>query len=131
VLAGGRAAWSGDVRTGPLASRIEYAKRLKPGEISIDEFRKVVDGRAKATVLDVREPPVDGTLPGALAIPESQLAARAAEVPSDRDVVIHCNTGILAKKAYDLLAARGHARARYLNAVIVIGANGSYEVTEK
>ena len=72
----------------------------------------------------------EGTLPGAIAIPESQLAARAAEVPSDREVVIHCNTGILAKKAYDLLAANGR-RARYLNAVIVVGANGAYDVTEK
>jgi rhodanese-related sulfurtransferase len=132
VLAGGRAAWKGEVRTGALAAKIEYVKRLKPGEISADEFRKVVDGRAKGTaILDVREQPVDGVLPGALAIPESQLAARAGEVPADRDVVIHCNTGILAKKAYDLLAARGVSRARWLNAVIVIGANGSYDVTEK
>jgi rhodanese-related sulfurtransferase len=132
VLAGGRAAWKGEVRTGPLATRLEYVKRLKPGEIGIDEFRKIAAARPKGTaILDVREQPVDGVLPGALAIPESQLASRAGEVPTDRDVVIHCNTGILAKKAYDLLAGKGHARARWLNAVVVIGANGSYDVTEK
>jgi rhodanese-related sulfurtransferase len=132
VMRGGRAAWAGEVRTGALAAKIDYVKRLKPGEITIDEFKKIVDTRPKGiALLDVREQPVDGTLPGALAIPESQLAARAGEVPADRDVVIHCNTGILAKKAYDLLASRGHARARYLNAVIVVGANGSYDVTEK
>jgi rhodanese-related sulfurtransferase len=132
VLAGGRAAWKGEVRTGPLATRLEYARRLKPGEISIEEFRKIADARPKGTtILDVREQPVDGILPGALAIPESQLAARVGEVPADREVVVHCNTGILARRAYDLLAAKGHARARWLNAVIVIGANGSYDVTEK
>jgi rhodanese-related sulfurtransferase len=132
VLAGGRGAWKGEVKTGPLAAKLEYVKRLKPGEITIDEFRKVADGRAKgAAILDVREQPVDGVLRGALAIPESQLAARAGEVPKDRDVVIHCNTGILARRAYDLLAARGASRARWLDAVVVIGADGSYDVTEK
>jgi rhodanese-related sulfurtransferase len=131
VLAGGGAAWKGEVRTGPLASKIEYVKRLKPGEISVDEFKKLVASKPKGTtLLDVREQPVDGTLPGALAIPESQLAARAGEIPAG-DVVVHCNTGILAKRAFDLLASKGNARARYLNAVIVIGADGSYDVTEK
>jgi rhodanese-related sulfurtransferase len=132
VLAGGRAGWTGEVRTGPLAAKIEYVRRLKPGEISVNEFKRIAETRPKGTVvLDVREQPVDGTLPGAVAIPESQLAARVADLPMDRDVVIHCNTGILAKRAHELLVARGHSRTRYLNAVIVIGANGSYDVTEK
>jgi rhodanese-related sulfurtransferase len=132
VLAGGRAAWTGEVRTGPLASKIEYSKRLKPGEISVDEFKKIVETRpAGVVILDVREQPVDGTLPGAVAIPESQLTARAAELSMHRDLVIHCNTGILAKRAHELLAAKGHSRTRYLNAVIAIGADGSFDVTEK
>ena len=45
--------------------------------------------------------------------------------------MIHCNTGILAKMAYDLLAAKGYDKVRWLNAVVVIGANGAYEVSEK
>jgi rhodanese-related sulfurtransferase len=132
VLAGGRAGWKGEVKTGPLAEKITYVKRLKPGEISIDDFKKIAASKPKGTVvLDVRERPVDGTLPGALVIPESELAARVAEVPANGEVVIHCNTGILAKRAYEMLAAKGNSRTRYLNAVIVIGANGSYDVTEK
>jgi rhodanese-related sulfurtransferase len=117
VLMGGIASWKGE---------------LKTGAITIDEFKKVVDTRpADTLILDVREQPVDGILVGALPIPESQLAARFAEVPKEKSILIHCNTGILAKNAYDLLASKGYDKVRWLNAVVVIGANGAYEVAEK
>jgi len=132
VLAGGRASWKGELKTGPLAQKIEYVKRLKPGEISIEEFRKIADTRPKGTlIVDVREQPVDNVLVGALPIAESEFEDRVSEVPKEKDVVIHCNTGILAKNAYDLLVAKGHKRVRFLNAVIIIGPNGAYDVTEK
>jgi len=134
VLLGGITSWKGELATGPLAApaKIEYVKKLKPGEIPIDEFKKVADTRpADTLILDVREQPVDGILVGALPIPESQLAARFAEVPKEKNIVIQCNTGILAKNAYDLLVSKGYDKVRWLNAVLVIGANGAYEVTEK
>ena len=134
VLLGGITSWKGELATGPLAApaKIEYVKKLKPGEIPIDEFKKIVDTRpADTLIVDVREQPVDGILLGALPIAESQLAARFAEIPREKNVVIHCNTGILAKNAYDLLVSKGYDKVRYLNAVLVIGANGAYEVTEK
>lgn len=122
----------GSLKTGPLAKKIEYVKRLKPGEISIEQFKKIADTRPPGTlIVDVREQPVDGVLAGALPIAESQLEARSSEVPKGKDVIIHCNTGILAKRAYDVLAAKGYPKVRYLNAVIVIGPNGMYDVTEK
>ena len=134
VLMGGIASWKGELKTGALAvpAKIEYVKRLKPGEITIDEFKKIADTRpADTLILDVREQPVEGILLGALPIAESQLAARFAEIPREKNVVIHCNTGILAKNAYDLLVSKGYDKVRWLNAVLVIGANGAYEVTEK
>ena len=134
VLMGGIASWKGELKTGALAApaKIEYVKRLKPGEITIDEFKKIADTRpADTLILDVREQPVEGILLGALPIAESQLAARFAEIPREKNVVIHCNTGILAKNAYDLLVSKGYDKVRYLNAVLVIGANGAYEITEK
>ena len=134
VLRQGIGSWKGELKTGPLAApaKIEYAKRLKPGEVPIDEFKKIVDTRPEGTlIVDVREQPVEGLLVGSLPIPQSQLETRFAEVPQEKSVVIHCNSGILAKMAYDLLVAKGYDKVRYLNAVIVIGANGAYEVTEK
>ncbi|HEY6000771.1 MAG TPA: rhodanese-like domain-containing protein [bacterium] len=134
VLVGGITSWKGELATGALAApaKIEYTKKLKPGEITIEEFRKIADTRpADTLILDVREQPVDGVLVGALPIPESQIKDRFAEVPKEKTVVIHCNTGILAKNAYDLLVSKGYKNVRWLNAVIVVGANGAYEVTEK
>jgi rhodanese-related sulfurtransferase len=134
VLLNGIASWKGELKTGALAApeKIAYVKTLKPGEITIDEFKKIADTRpADTLIVDVREQPVDGILVGALPIAESQFEARIAEVPKDKNVVIHCNTGILAKKAYDLLASKGYDKVRWLNAVIVIGPNGTYEVSEK
>ena len=134
VLRQGIGSWKGELKTGPLAApaKIEYAKKLKSGEMSIDDFKKIADTRPEGSlILDVREQPVDGILVGALPIPQSQLEARVGEVPKEKDVVIHCNTGILAKIAYDQLIAKGYDKVRYLNAVVVIGAGGAYEVTEK
>jgi rhodanese-related sulfurtransferase len=134
VLMGGIGSWKGELATGPLAApaKIDYVKKLKPGEITIDEFKKVADTRpADTLILDVREQPVDGILVGALPIPQSQLEARFTEVPKEKNIVIQCNTGILAKQAYDLLVAKGYDKVRWLNAVMVIGANGAYDVTEK
>lgn len=134
VLRDGIASWKGELAIGAPAApaKIAYVKKLKPGELTIDEFKKVVDTRpADALILDVREQPVDGILVGALPIPQSQLEARFSEVTKEKRVVIHCNTGILAKLAYDLLVAKGCDKVGWLNAVVVIGANGAYEVAEK
>jgi rhodanese-related sulfurtransferase len=134
VLREGLGSWKGELKTGPLAApaKIEYVKKLKPGEITIDAFRKIADTRPEGTlIVDVREQPVDGILVGALPIPQSQFEARFAEVPKEKNIAIHCNTGILAKMAYDLLIAKGYEKVGWLNAVVVIGVNGAYEVTEK
>jgi len=134
VLRGGFASWKGELATGAAAApaKIAYVKKLKPGELTIDEFKKVVATRpADTLILDVREQPVDGILVGALAIPQSQLAARLSEVAKEKRVVIHCNTGILAKEAYDLLVAKGYDKVSWLNAVVIIGANGAYDIAEK
>ena len=134
VLRQGIGSWQGELKAGPLAApaKIEYAKKLKPGEMSIDDFKKIADTRPEGSlILDVREQPVDGILVGALPIPQSQLEARFAEVPREKSIAIHCNTGILAKLAYDQLVAKGYDKVRYLNAVVVIGAHGTYEVSEK
>jgi rhodanese-related sulfurtransferase len=134
VLVGGVGSWKGDLATGPLAApaKIAYVKKLKPGEMSIEEFRKIADTRPQDwLILDVREQPVDDLLVGALPIAQSQLEARFAEVPKEKNVAIHCNTGILAKIAYDQLVAKGYDKVRYLDAVIVVGPGGTYDISEK
>ncbi|HEV7687244.1 MAG TPA: rhodanese-like domain-containing protein [Acidimicrobiia bacterium] len=66
------------------------------------------DGR-RFTILDVRAADEwsDGHLPGALHIPWHDLAARVAELPSDRDIWVHCAAGFRAAIAASLLQRAG------------------------
>ena len=133
VLREGLGSWKGELKTGPLAapSKIEYVKKLKPGEITIEDFKKIADTRPEGTlIVDVREQPVESVFIGALQLPQSQFEGRFNEIPKEKSVVIHCNTGILAKIAYDSLIAKGYDKVRWLNAVVLIGANGAYEITD-
>lgn len=72
-------------------------------------------------VLDVRTPEefATGYVPGAVNIPFDQLAARLAEVPKDREVVLYCRSGRRALIAADVLAANGYQNLDHLEGDIV------------
>jgi phage shock protein E len=67
-------------------------------------------------VLDVRSPEEfrEGHVPGAVNVPYDQIAARIAEVPKDKDVVLYCRSGRRAGIAADVLAASGYTRLSHL-----------------
>jgi rhodanese-related sulfurtransferase len=67
-------------------------------------------------VLDVRSPEEfkEGQVPGAVNIPYDQMAARMAEVPKDKDVVLYCRSGRRASIAAEVLAANGYTRLSHL-----------------
>jgi len=67
-------------------------------------------------VLDVRSPEEfrEGHVPGAVNVPYDQIAARIAEVPKDKDVVLYCRSGRRAGIAADVLAANGYTRLSHL-----------------
>ena len=67
-------------------------------------------------VLDVRTPQeyAEGHVPGAVNVPQDQLASRLAEVPKDKDVVIYCRSGRRSVLAADVLAANGYSRLSHL-----------------
>lgn len=79
-------------------------------------LERLDDGAAAPYVLDVRtaEEYVSGHVPGAVNIPYDKLAARLAEVPKDRDVVLYCRSGRRAQIAGEVLADNGYARLAYL-----------------
>ena len=68
-------------------------------------------------VLDVRTPQeyAAGHVPGAVNVPQEQLASRLAEVPKDKDVVIYCRSGRRSALAADVLAANGYTRLSHLD----------------
>ena len=68
----------------------------------------------RVTVLDVRGQGEwsSGHVPGSLNVPVGSLERRLAEIPQDRAVIVHCQTGSRAAIAASLLRARGFTDVR-------------------
>ena len=98
---------------------------LADGEVaslSQDAFLALPPSGDKAPfVLDVRAPEeyVTGHVPGAVNIPHDQIAARLAEVPKDKDVVLYCRSGRRAAMAGEVLSGNGYTRLQHLEGDIV------------
>lgn len=81
-------------------------------EIGIEDAPAWIESR-EAVVLDVREPEEHsaGHLPGALSIPQAELATRLDEIPKDRDVVVACASGLRSANCTAFLSQMGFSRA--------------------
>jgi rhodanese-related sulfurtransferase len=136
VLNGGIDAWKtggGKLATGDLATEIVYVYKPRPGEIEIDEFKAIAEERpADKLILDVRDEneAMQGMLVGAKNIPVGAVASRLAELPREKEIIVHCVTGIRAEMAYNVLKKNGY-KTRFLNAVIQVDPDGKYEITKK
>jgi hydroxyacylglutathione hydrolase len=69
----------------------------------------------RVTLLDVRGEGEwkSGHMPGSLNVPVGSLDRRMDEIPQDRPVIVHCQTGARAAIAASLLRARGFTDVRY------------------
>jgi len=131
VLKGGAKAWDGKFFPGDPGSKIVYVKKVKPGQISAADFKKIASGKSQdKLILDVRDAGMEGQIPGSLNIPQAELADRLAEVPKDKEIIIHCNTGIMASMSIKTLQDNGY-QARYLDAVVQVSPDGSFEISDK
>lgn len=101
--------------TGPVVSEISWQRKLGKGEVSPADFEKAVSGKSDALILDVRnrDEVSGGMFPGAINIPLDELTKRAKELPSDRNIYIHCTTGARAEMAYKQLE-KGGFKASFL-----------------
>jgi glyoxylase-like metal-dependent hydrolase (beta-lactamase superfamily II)/rhodanese-related sulfurtransferase len=71
---------------------------------------------AATLLLDVREPEeyAHGHVPGAVSIPQAELASRLEEVPRDRPIVAVCQTGVRSVRAAQFLKQQGFEDVRSL-----------------
>ena len=78
-----------------------------PLEISVDDA--VAKRDSGAFILDVRQPEEwnEFHVPDSTLIPLGELAARAAELPKDQEIVIVCRSGNRSAQARDLLLGAG------------------------
>jgi glyoxylase-like metal-dependent hydrolase (beta-lactamase superfamily II)/rhodanese-related sulfurtransferase len=92
----------------------EYAW-ANPREAAVDNIPVEEAARRKeagALVVDVREPweYQAGHIPGALSIPQAELATRINELPKDRDVLVVCQSGMRSLRCAQFLSALGFGR---------------------
>ena len=134
VITGGFDAWKAagyKVATGAASTKIAYAPKPRPGEISIAEFTTLAKATpADVLILDVRnqDEANAGMIKGAKLIPDEDLLARIGEVPKDKRIVTHCATGVRAEMAYHKLKDKGY-KVNFVKADIAIKKDGSFVAT--
>jgi glyoxylase-like metal-dependent hydrolase (beta-lactamase superfamily II)/rhodanese-related sulfurtransferase len=76
-------------------------------QVTVDEL---ATRPPEAVVLDVREPAeyARGHVPGALNLPQAELASRLDEIPRDRPVYVTCQTGYRSLRAAQFLLQAGY-----------------------
>jgi len=136
LLAGGMKAWRAEglpVQTGAAATKVAFGPKPKPGSVPADEFAKLAglapEQRKDVLILDVRtrKEAQDGMIKGALNLPQEELASRAAALPKDKRIVIHCSTGLRAEMAYAQLRDQGF-KAAFLNAELTVIDSGEFTI---
>ncbi|MEP6994667.1 MAG: VTT domain-containing protein [Acidobacteriota bacterium] len=74
--------------------RRRFYKMLRMARISVDELRDLIDGGKSPIVLDVRTAGARSRdprrIPGAAVLEASELDARLAELPREREIILYC-----------------------------------------
>lgn len=136
VLDGGFDEWKrsgGLVISGDVATRIVYVPKLRAGEISIEEFKRIAEtSPADKLLLDVRDEDeaMQGMLKGALNVPSWDLKNRFKDITRDKEIILYCDTGLRAEMAYHTLKEAGF-KVRFLNANIRIDKDGKYTIMKE
>ncbi len=133
MLTGGIEAWQAagfPVEAGQLPTTIAYVPKLRPGEISIDDFRKIAANTPPDTlIIDVRnhDESQAGKLKDAKCIPDEELLDRLADIPKDKKIILHCSTGVRAEMAYHKLKDKGY-NVQFVNAKVDIDDKGNFKI---
>ena len=136
TVVGGYDAWKAaklPVATAPIATKIAYAPKPRPGSIPDAEFLALVKSTpADVIILDVRnaDEANAGMIKGAKLIPDEELLARMSELPKDKRIIAHCSTGVRAEMAYHKLKDAGY-KAGFVYADLDIKKSGEVKLTPK
>jgi phage shock protein E len=95
------------------------AQAAGPGSIEPKDLNeRIAWADGSLVVLDVRAPAdyAQGHIPGAINIPQEELAARVAELEGarERDIVVYCGTGKRTAQALQVLEKSGFRRIFHL-----------------
>jgi glyoxylase-like metal-dependent hydrolase (beta-lactamase superfamily II)/rhodanese-related sulfurtransferase len=89
--------------------------RLAPTDVRVDEAPGWISARS-GVVVDVREPAeyAAGHVPGAVSIPQADLALRLDDLPRDRDLLVVCEGGTRSVRAARFLKQVGFSNVNNL-----------------
>lgn len=133
LVDGGVAGYTGrgnQLDSGEISSEISWVRKLGEGEVSSEEFLKAAEGGvAEQVILDVRtaDETAKGKFANSLAIPLDLLEKSLAELPKDKELLIHCSTGARAEMAQAVLKKQGF-KSRFLVADVECQAPGQCTV---
>lgn len=119
ILEGGYSGWvkkGGPVQSEKIRTKIVYLPKPGPGEIVGDEFMNIVNSEPEnKIILDVRSAAEtgEGKIGWALTIPLDDLQSRLGDLPKDKEIIIHCGSGMRAQMAYNVLQNAGY-QSRFL-----------------
>jgi sulfur-carrier protein adenylyltransferase/sulfurtransferase len=96
----------------PAHDRSEFKEKNAQKQvksITVADLKAQLDAGADILLLDVRDPHEleISAIEGSLRIPKSQVVARANEIPRDREVVVHCKTGVRSRDSILMLQDLG------------------------
>jgi len=105
----------------PPTETQEEEEAMAAYDISPAQLKAMMDADPDLYVLDVREPHEVAicAITGTHKIPLGQIAARYAEVPQDRPVVVHCKLGGRSAQAVEFLQSKGYDKVSNLAGGII------------
>ena len=100
----------------PPACPTPFPMSAAPLEITVEEASRLLAGPTPPVLIDVREPDefVVCRIEGARLVPMNTVAARLAEIPQDRPVLVQCHHGGRSMKVTQFLRAKGFAQVSNL-----------------
>jgi adenylyltransferase/sulfurtransferase len=95
------------------------------GEVTVEELKARLDRGEGVFILDVRNPEEFQIcrIPGSTLVPLPALGARFRELSPDREMVVHCKSGMRSAKAVQFLREQGYTKVRNLRGGILAWAD--------
>lgn len=96
--------------------------------ITAEEAKKIMDTESGYVILDVRsqEEYDEGHIPGAVLLPDTEIAEKAEECLTDKEqqILVYCRSGRRSKKAATELAGMGYTNVKEFGGIL----DWTYEV---
>jgi adenylyltransferase/sulfurtransferase len=86
-------------------------KNVKNGipQLTVKELKQRIDAGEDLYILDVREPyEYQIAQIGGMLIPQNDVPNRLAEIPRDREVIVHCRSGVRSQRIAEFLKQAGY-----------------------